>query len=117
MIDVPQEQVQDLDPLFDAAFQHGPFRRRQRRRDHVERQDPVDRLPVGIDRERDAQIEQFAFGILRPRGQFLHIHPGQAVDDGCVACAVPGLRAGQFAEIAARVVGKLVRLGHGPLIA
>ena len=62
VVDVVEQQVDRGDALDDAAFEMAPFRGRQHPRQHVERQDAVDRLGVGIDRKGDAEIVELGIG-------------------------------------------------------
>jgi hypothetical protein len=78
VIQIVQEQIEGLDPLLHARLDDLPVLGREHARNHVERQDAVDRVAIGVDRERDAEIEQLIGGGLGAPPQLPQIHPGEA---------------------------------------
>jgi hypothetical protein len=71
MIDVVEEEVERGDALDHARLDVLPLRRRQHARDHVEWQDAVDSVLLGIDGEGDAQIEQLVLGVAGAAAQLV----------------------------------------------
>ena len=65
MVDIVEQQVDRGDPLRDAALEMLPFVARQDSRDHIERQDPVDRFGFRINRKGDSEIVELRIGIAR----------------------------------------------------
>ena len=91
MIDVVQEKVQRLDALLHAGLDLGPGVGRQNARDDIERQDAVDGVLFGIDRERDAEVEQLPLGVGGPLAEALPdrwfpAHARAAPPGGLAAC-------------------------------
>ena len=62
VINVVEQEVDRGDPLDDPALDVAPFLGRQDARQDVERQDPVDRLRIGIDRKGNAEIVKLGIG-------------------------------------------------------
>jgi hypothetical protein len=62
VVDIVEQQVERADPLDNPALDLSPFRGREDPRDRVERQDAVDRIALGIDREGDAEIVERLLG-------------------------------------------------------
>ncbi len=63
VVEVVQEQIERAHPLHDAGLEHPPFPRRDDTRHRIEGQDSVDRIRLGVNCERDAEVEQVAFGL------------------------------------------------------
>ena len=107
MIEVVEQQVDRGDALDDAALDLLPFVGRQHARDRVERQDAVDRLAVGIDREGDAEIVERLLGAGGAALELADRHAAEPVAD------VRGRRAAQHLAIkAAGIVGIENELTH-----
>ena len=102
-VDVGQEQVERLHPLAHAGLDHRPVGGRDQPRDHVERQDAVDRVAVAVDREGDALVVELGLGrpgALRQLGQPERVEPGaDQLPMRALRDTVP-----QLAEVAGRVV-------------
>ncbi len=62
VIEVVEQEIEGGDPLDDPALDMLPFRCREHAWDRVERQDAVDRVGLGIDREGDPQIVERLLG-------------------------------------------------------
>ncbi len=77
VIDILDEPVERGDALDDAALDHCPFFRGEDAGYDVERQDPVDLLAVGVNGERDAEIEELVLCGLCAAPKF---RQAQAVD-------------------------------------
>ena len=63
MIKVMQKQIESSNPLLHPIFQGFPFLCTDHTGDHIKGQNPVNRLIVRIDCERDSEIKQLPFGI------------------------------------------------------
>ena len=63
MIDVPEEKIERLDPLLDAAVELSPIRSGDDSRDDVEGQDAVDGGPVAINGKGNSKREKLALGV------------------------------------------------------
>ena len=115
-VDVGQEQVERLHPLAHAGLDHRPVRGRDQARDHVERQDAVDRVAVAVDREGDALVVELGLGRPGPLHQLRQPQPIQA---GADQLAMRALRdtVPQLAEMAGRLVAgeRARRLGGSAL--
>ena len=102
VVDVEQKQVERGNSLRNAGFYGLPVFGRQDARNNVERQDPVDGVPVRVNREGDSEIEQFTLRVARPPPQRGTVEAVQAPAD------LPGVpepaTAEHFAEIAAGIV-------------
>ena len=79
MIEVVEQQVERGDPLDHPAFDMRPFRGGQYARDRVERQDAVDRVAVGIDREGDPEIVEHLLGADDTPLEIGRLHGGEPV--------------------------------------
>ncbi len=75
VIDVVEELVDRRDPLLDPALDDPPVGGGQDARDEVERQDAIDRVALGIDREGDPEIVELALGKLGAPAQLAQAEP------------------------------------------
>ena len=65
-VHVAQEGVDGADPLLEPALEEGPFRLRQHPRDDVERDEPLGRFVVPVDREGDAELAEEQLRLAAP---------------------------------------------------
>ena len=102
-VDVGQEQVEGLHALAHAGLDHRPVGGGDDPRDHVERQDAVDRVAVAVDREGDALVVQLGFGGPRPMAELRRPQRVQPIPDQLPVGALQHALQ-QLAEIAGRIV-------------
>ncbi len=104
VVDVPEKVIERGDPLLDPGFQPGPVAARDHPRDHVEGQDAVDRVALGIDGEGDPEVIELQLGVAGSPAQFLQIHGVQPLANMRRMPRVVAGRAGQFAVESGLVV-------------
>ena len=117
MIDVVEEQVERGDPLDDAGLDLRHSAAVMMRGMHVERQDAVDRVAVGVDGEGDAEVQQVALGVRGAAAQRLDRQVAQSLaqQGKCVMRRLA--RPQHLAEQAARVVVRQYAVPpHCPLV-
>ena len=69
VVEIVDEVIQRLQPLNQAALDARPLRRLDRARNDVERPRAVDVLAFGVDRERDAHLDDRPLGVGLPLGE------------------------------------------------
>ena len=68
-VDVLEEQVERARPLCETSFELAPFGSRDETRNDVERDEPLGRILVAVDAERDADAPEHVFGLGAARGE------------------------------------------------
>ena len=69
VVEIVDEVIERLQPLNQAALDARPLRRLDRARNDVERPRAVDVLTLGVDRERDAHLDDRPLGVGLPLGE------------------------------------------------
>ncbi len=83
MVYVVQEQVERCHALFHTGFDLLPVLRGHHAGDDVERQDTVDGVLLGVDGERDTEVEQLPLGVAGALSELDEIARLQGVPKRC----------------------------------